>query len=254
MDKGIYISTSGALLESLRLQNASNNLANINTSGFRSQRIGSRQQEFKDTLASVTAPNDKRAASTIQETPGVVHTRTYINFEPGSATYTGNPLNAALMDENVFFVIQTPQGEEYTRAGNFTLNQSGQLVSADGFPVVGNNGPIEITGTNPTITSNGSVISSEKELGKIRTVMIDNLSLLEHKGGTRFSFPPNVSGNAVNANPRLIEQTVEVSNTGMLESIVDMVAIQKNFEAYTKVVRTIDELNDRVIRLARTMG
>ncbi len=253
MDKGIFTATSGGLLESRRLQNASNNVANTNTVGFKTQKLASRQQEFKDTLVGATKPGDVIAAANAERTPGVVSTATVVDFSPGAVSYTGNALHVALADSETFFVVQTPQGEEYTRAGNFGLNRAGQLVTSDGLPVMGTSGPIEVGEGIPKIMGNGAVLSNDQEVAKIRTVQITDLKSLEHRGGTRFGF--GAGGGAANElPPRLIEQSVELPNNTVLESMVDMITIQRSFEAYTKVVRSIDEINERVIRLARAAG
>ena len=253
MDKGIFAATSGGLLESRRLQNAANNVANANTVGFKSQKLASRTQEFGDTMVGVTRPGDRIAQANMQRSPAVISTESVVDFRPGAVSFTGNPLDVALTDTNTFFAVQTPQGEEYTRAGNFSINSQGLIVTQDGQLALGNAGPIEVGEGNPQIVGNGSVLVDGKEVGKIRTVHVDNLKLLEHRGGTRYGFG-SAGGTATDVEPRLIEQSTELPNSTILESMVDMISIQKNFEAYTKVVRSLDELNDRVIRLARTTG
>ena len=253
MDKGIYAATSGGLLESRRLQNAANNVANTNTAGFKSQKLASRSQEFGDTLVGVTRPADAIARANLQRSPAVISTESVVDFRPGAVSFTGNPLDVALNNKDTFLVIQTAQGEEYTRAGNFTVNSQGQIVTQDGQLVLGTSGPIEVGDAVPKIVGNGAVLANGTEVAKLRTVQIDNLKSLEHRGGTRYGFGA-AGGTATDVEPQLIEQSIELPNTTVLESMVDMISIQKNFEAYTKVVRSIDELNDRVIRLARTTG
>lgn len=254
MDKGIYTATSGGLLESRRLQNVSNNLANANTVGFKPQRLVNREQAFKDTLVGTLYPNDEGASAIFSRTPGVVTTGAYTNFEPGPVSYTGNPLDIALGEKNQFFVIQTPQGEEFTRAGNFSLNSQGIIVSSDGFPVMGSGGPINVGQGVPRVNERGEVVVDGRSAGRIRTVQIDDLKSLEHRSGTRFGFTSGVVGQAADVIAPVIPQSVELPKNTVVESMVEMIGLQRSFEAYTKVVKTLDELNDRVIRLARGTG
>lgn len=253
MDKGIFTATSGGLLEARRLQNVASNLSNANTPGFKSQRLVSRQQEFPDTLAGTVAPQDKVAKAQIEATPGVVTIGSQTDFSAGGVSHTGNPLDVAISEEGVFFVIQTPQGEEYTRAGNFTLNSERQLVTADGFPVSGDGGPIELPEGEIELTSSGNVRVNGQDIGKLRTVRIDDLKSLEHRGGTRFGFGAS-GGGAVDESVPLIVESVEGSNSTIVESMVEMIGLNRSFEAYSKVVKTLDELNDRAVRLARGVG
>ena len=171
MDRGVYAAASGGLLQARRLQLVANNLANVSTVGFKAERLVSRQQEFADTLASSIAQNAPHAKGDQQRTPGVVDIDSVTDFSPGPVTTTGNPLNVALNNKNQFFVVNTPDGERYTRAGNFTLNAQGTLVTPDGQPVLGEGGPITIQGgSNATISGNGTVSLNGASVGRLRVV------------------------------------------------------------------------------------
>ena len=137
MDRGIYAAASGGLSSLRLLEVISNNMANSSTVGFKAERLVGRQQSFSDTLAGTLAEQPARALGDQERTPGVTDVSTLTDFTPGPISNTGNPLNVALVKDNQFFVVQTPEGEEYTRAGNFTLDSGGTLVTPDGFPVLG---------------------------------------------------------------------------------------------------------------------
>ena len=144
MDRGTYIAASGGFAQLLKLQIVSNNLANVSTPGFKREILRGDVQTFEQTLASQIAPNDPYARGDQERTPGVVSVHAETDFAQGPIQDTGNPLDVALRNPKDFFVVLTPNGPRYTRAGNFTLGQNGQLVTADGMPVSGDGGAINL--------------------------------------------------------------------------------------------------------------
>lgn len=253
MDRGIYAASSGGVRSARRLDVVGHNLANVNTVGFKAERLVSRQQEFADTLAGVTKSADKKAENDQQVIPGVVDISTLTDFTVGPINQTGNPLNVAIAKNNQFFAVQTKDGEAYTKAGNFTLDSQGNIVTPDGLPVVGEGGPITITGAAVNIANNGSVIVDGERVGKLKIVEFSDLKQLKRAEGTRFFAEGGAQPQTVD-NPDLITSSVEMSNTGVVESMVDMIAASKSFEAYSKVAQTINELNDISTRTARSVG
>lgn len=252
MDRGVYAAASGGLLQARRLQLVANNLANVSTVGFKAERLVSRQQEFADTLASSIASNAPHAKGDQQRVPGVVDIDSVTDFSPGPVTTTGNPLNVALNNKNQFFVVNTPDGERYTRAGNFTLNAQGTLVTPDGQPVLGEGGPITIQGgSNATISGNGTVSLNGASVGRLRVVEIADLNQLERADGTRFSLK---GGQASPVAANVIPQSVEMPNVEVVPCMIDMISSQRSFEGYTKTLQTMDELTNLAIRNARVSG
>lgn len=250
MEKGLYAATSGGLLESRKLEVIANNLANVNTVGFKASRLVSRQQDFSDTLASTIENLPQRANQDHNHAPGVVDISVATDFSPGPIRNTSAPLDAALGDKNQFFVVQTEGGERLTRAGNFTLNSQGQLVTQDGKVVLGEGGPITITGPSPKMTTNGSIMSGKEVLGKLRVVQVDNLSGLVQEAGVRFKAGAGVGQTPVVA-PNIIPESLEMPNVSVVEAMVDMITAQRSFEGYSKSVQTIQEMNDTNLRTVR---
>lgn len=251
MDKGIYTATSGGLVESRRLQNAANNIANANTVGFKSQRMVNRQQEFEDALASEVYTTGGDAEKLFELTPGVVTEGSQTDFSAGPVSYTDNPLDVAVIEKDVFFVVGAPRGEEFTRAGSFLLDSQRRLVTPEGYPVQGTSGDITLPQGQVQITEDGAVMVDNQEVSRLRTVKIEDTSQLEHRGGTRFAFLENVGGNGQDVEARVIPRSVEMTNLSVVEGMVELVSVQRSFEAYQKMVRTIDELNERAMRLTR---
>lgn len=251
MDRGLYIAASGGLLNLKQVDIVGNNLANASTVGFKAQRLVCRQQEFGDTLAGVVNQKDARAADDQKRTPGVTQVEAITDFSPGAINTTGDPLHAALQEPDHFFVVGADEGEAYTRAGNFTMNSEGFLTTPDGYPVMGEGGPITISQGSPKITSSGAVLVDGEQVGRLRVVKVDDLSKLERQEGVRFTLKSGEQPATVEA--QVISGALEMPNISIVESMVEMISANRAFEGYTKVVRTIDELNERALRNARGM-
>ncbi len=249
MDRGLYVASSGGLVETRRLDVVANNVANASTVGYKAQRIVSRQQEFSDTLASiVNAPN--RAAKDQEQLPGVTDIRTVTDFSPGPISHTGNPLNVALTEPDTFFVVDTPDGEQLTRAGNFTLDEQGNIVTPDGHSVLGEGGALTVGAGMPKITSNGTVLADGENVGRLRTVQVENPSELERRGGARFVPQGGAEPTVVEAS--VVPESVEMPNFNIVETMVEMISTQRSFEAYSKTVKTIDDINSVALRTAKS--
>lgn len=242
------------MLSSRRIDLVGHNLANVNTVGYKAERLVSRQQEFADTLAANLPEIDERASKDHERTPGVVHTATVTDFSPGPISYTGDPLHVAVQEKNEFFVVQTPEGEAYTKAGNFTMNSEGFLTTPDGKPVLGEGGPIALTGSKVSIAGNGNVFVDGNRVGKIRVATIPDLKQLTRSEGTRFKLAAGAPPPATVDSVKLVTGSVEMANVQIVDAMVDMIQAQKTFESYAKTVQTISELNDQALRNARSVG
>ena len=246
MDNGTYSAASGGVLQLRKLDVVSNNLANVNTVGFKKQAVVSESQGFDETFAKLVEGQDPYARGDQARTPGVVHAKTVTDFSQGAIKNTDNPLDVALRNPKDFFVVNTPDGPQYTRAGSFSLDSEGNVVTSEGFTVSGDGGGITAAGPGVSISGNGTVTSNKEEVGRLQVVRIDKTEQLEHVAGTRFKLvtgaaqPEAVEG-------ELVPQSLEMSNVSVITGMLDMIAANRAFEMYTKSAQTIDGMNQTSI-------
>lgn len=241
MDLGTYVAASAGVLQFTKLDIVNHNLANVNTVGYKREYVVSEQQSFEDTLAS-TNTSDSTAESDQALAPGAMIMKTATDFSPGPVQNTGNPLDVALRNANDFFVVNTPEGQQYTRAGNFSINQAGELVTSDGFQVMGDGGPISITGTGAYITESGALRSNQGELGRLQVVRIEKPEDLKRASGSRFGIAEGqATPEAVE--PQLVGRSLEMSNVSAISSVIDLINVNRAFDMYSKMEQTTDYLN-----------
>jgi len=254
MDRGIYAAASNGLAQIRKLEVVSNNLANINTVGFKKQIITADVQTFDQTLANAVVQNDPYAEPDHRRTPAAVNIRAQTDFAPGPIRDTGNPLDAALRHAKDFFVIETPNGQQLTRAGNFTLNQDGQIVTQDGLPVQGDGGAITVSGAGLSIAPDGSVLVNGQRVARLRIVRVEDPTQLERVGATRF-VPRNGAPAPVDVDGDIIPQALEMSNVSAISSVIDLIAAQRAFQMYARTAETIDGMNQVAIgQIGRPRG
>ena len=246
MDRGTYAAASAGIAQLQKLDVVNNNLANVNTAGFKRQLMVGRTQSFDDTLAKEVAAGDPFAKGDQARTPGVIDIETATDFSLGPIRETGNPLDVALENPNDFFVIATPDGLQYSRAGNFTLSSSGQIVTQDGYAVQGDGGEINVTGAGTSVSSNGTVTSGGQQIGRLQVARFEDPSKLERVGATRFALGQAAQPTQVEA--AIIPQSLEMSNVSAISSVIDLITTNRAFDLYTKSAKTIDELNSTAIQ------
>ncbi len=251
MDIGTYVATSSGVLQMKKLEVQNNNLANINTVGFKGQFVVAEPQSFDDTLASTISENDPYARGDQSRFQNVGKVKTQIDFSQGPIQHTGNPLDVALRSPKDFFVVSTPQGEQYTRAGNFSLSRTGELVTADGYRVMGDGGPIAASAPGVSIFPDGSVragpnLGAQPNIvGRLRVVRFEDTSGLEAAEGARFSSKSGTRPVPVDA--RVEPQSLEMSNVSAVNGMVDLITTNRAFEAYTKAAQTLDNMNQAAV-------
>lgn len=246
MDRGTYIAASSGLANLQKLEIVNNNLANINTPGFKRQILLTDKQKFEDTMAAEFAKSDPYAKGDHDRASGVVNIRAVTDFTPGAIKTTGNPMNAALKKPNQFFVVNSPNGVQYTRAGDFTLDSEGRVVTPDGAPVVGDGGDIIADGPSIHINGSGGVVSGTQEFGKLQVVEFADTSNLVREGNNRFSLPKGAPA-PTQVDPELEAGALEMANVSAVSSMVEMIAANRGFEVYTKTAQSIDQLNQAAI-------
>ncbi|MCI5064370.1 flagellar hook-basal body protein [bacterium] len=254
MDRGTYSAASAGMLQLRKLELVNNNLANLSTPGFKGQYLISRQAEFEDSLASAIDSTAPFARADQERTPGVKTVASATDFSIGPIERTGNPLHAALRNPNEFFVINSPEGPVYTRAGNFTLDAEGRFITQDGFPVQGDGGELIVGQGIPEISSGGIITVSglpggiNQSAGRLRVVQFDDPSGLERIGSNRFRLPGG--GDAPNPVPipTVVPGSLEQANVSAVQAIVELISASRGFELYTKSAQSIDAMNQSAIQ------
>lgn len=254
MDRGTYSSAAAGILQLSKLEIINNNLANLNTPGFKGQVVVSKEGEFQDTLAGAMERKKPYAREDYARTPGVSGVEAITDFRLGPIEQTGQPLHAALRNPNDFFVVRSPDGPLYTRAGNFSLDSEGRLVTADGMPVIADGGEIVVNQGIPAVTSGGFVQVTglpgglTQNAGRLQIVRFDDLTGLQRVGASKFRVPDGAAQPEPVANPSVVPKSIETSNISAIQAIVDLIATNRGFELYTKSARSIDSMNQVAIQ------
>ncbi|HUK39564.1 MAG TPA: flagellar basal-body rod protein FlgF [Candidatus Acidoferrales bacterium] len=228
----MYKALSGAVAQMERLEVAAQDLANVNTSGYKGQRL-----VFSEVLANRSAISE-RAGGLV----AIGEQKT--NFLPGEIQTTGNPFNLAL-DGNGFFVVRTPRGDRYTRSGSFTLKPDGTVVTPQGDALLGDSGPFQITGGRMEVSEDGTVTSNDGELGKLKIVRFKVPGQAVKEGANLFSTQPTNVQPA--ADVRVVQGGLEQSNVSPIDSMVSLISIQRQFEAYERAMGLMDSVTQKMI-------
>lgn len=270
--KGIYTALSGALAQSLKIDSIANNIANVNTTGFKkdSQTFGEYLTAMEKEQEVIQVPRVPASNESFYSTQGsdksfVDSAGTYTNFEQGSLKHTGGKLDVALDGEG-FFEVQTPNGVRLTRAGNFTLNNNGQLVNKDGFEVLMDADSVENDDGSRTvqfsgeksafISDGGDVFDGDKKIGKLSVIKVANPESLQKMGSTLYDYKPNMNPEISKIdNPSLKQGYIETSNVNIINEMTDMIMAQRVFEGTQKAIQAYDQMEDKLInQVGNTKG
>lgn len=246
MQNGLYVATSGLLMQQNRMDTISNNLSNMNTTGFK-----------KDlAVFSVHRPNDTRyPQQQVREThynktinTAVQLDDIFVNHEMGAMKPTNNKLDFAIEQKNAFFAIDTPWGIRYTKNGEFTTNADGDLVTRDGYPVMsrGAQGTANINlpaNTTFEVDRTGTIFANGVAGEALLIVEFDDLSKLQKVGRNEFAAVDIEPVESDNAGVR--QGYVEGSNVDPISEMVRMIEATRGYEMYSKVVQTYDNLDEQ---------
>jgi flagellar basal-body rod protein FlgG len=239
--------------QQLNIDTIANNLANINTSGFKA-----RKAQFQDLLyQNIRQAGASNTATTeipvgLQVGLGTKPVATEIVFSQGDFASTSNTLDMVVQGQG-FFQIRQPSGQiAYTRNGNFHLNSDGNIVTSEG-DLLDPQITIPQDQTGVTIGADGTVsvtIEGQKEpqqVGRLELALFQNPAGLQSIGKSLF-IPTQASGDAVTGTPgenglgSILSGYVEQSNVSVVEEMVSMIVSQRAYEANSKVIRTADEM------------
>ena len=247
MIRGIYAAGSGMVAESIRNDAIANNLANANTAGYKKDIAVTK--EFHNIL--IRRINDERDSPELGGTGlGTIVDEIATLQSAGIMRQTGNPLDVAIEGKG-FFVVETPNGDRYTRNGSFSRNSQGELVTLDGYRVLGENGPIHLDkAATVSVGEDGRVMVQGKGpaatlVGKLRIESFADERQLTKEGSSLFVA---ARGARPETNRAMVHQgMLELSNVNVVSEMVNLISGYRAYEVNAKVVQAHDQLLDKAV-------
>lgn len=243
MSVGLYNVASAMMVRLSELDTIAHNLANTNSPGFRAIRLSFRN--FGETfLWAINGTNNRPPA---RLPLGVTVDQQRLDLRFGAMRPTGNPLDIAI-DGDGWFVVQTPQGVRYTRKGDFALSRDGTLVTAEGFPVLGDNDqPIRIPSSAAVaslrIAETGEIFAGSQRLGRFRIVSVQNLQ-------------PVGDGYYIGTNPqpinaRIAQGMLEGSNVQVITELVRLLNALRTYEMASRTFTAFEASKQALLEATR---
>ncbi|MFW5994814.1 MAG: flagellar basal-body rod protein FlgF [Spirochaetia bacterium] len=283
MVRGWYTGASGMNAQQHRMDQISNNLANVDTTGYkRDQSVHKAFPELllrrmnDDGLRSLPLSGRDPVLGSFDTAPivgrlgtGVEQNEVYTDFDQGTVRQTDNPLDLALDGEG-FFLVETPQGERLTRNGTFHRSPEGLLVTKEGYPVLGENGYIEIQENNFDIDEDGRVTRNatlaedsdrlvsqrenqweeSEEIDRIQLVDVDNPRYLEKQGSSLWASTWDSGEQQIidaGERPQVLQGFLETANVNPVREMVEMIEVNRAYEANQRVIQTHDESTQQLL-------
>ena len=238
MSGSIYKAGSGAILQQMRLDVYSNNLANVNTVGFKADQPVFRMDEKEPASGALNQP--------ARLNPYAQPLEYKTNFDFGPLQQTGGQLDAAIVG-NGFFEVQSPEGLQYTRSGRFSINDRGELSTPEGWPIMGQGGPIAINGNRIDIGEDGQVMVDGDVAGVLRVVDFDDPNQLQKTGNTLFKAGNPSAGLKDAQGYHISHGSLESSNVDAIQTMTEIIESMRVFETYQKVIRAADDATAKTV-------
>jgi flagellar basal-body rod protein FlgG len=271
MVRGWYTAASGMRAQQWRLDAVANNLANVDTDGYKREQAAFKAfpelllRRMKDDGQYLHPFGSADVAPIIGRLgTGVEFNELYVSHEQGAMKETQSDFDVAL-DGNGFFAVATPWGERYTRNGSFQLGKEGYLETKEGYPVMGENGFIRVKANNFQIDKDGriwinaefaddpNIMVSRENNTWAETALLDTLKIVDFdlvrylkKQGSSLYYDTETSGPAIimetGDRPKVLQGFVEAANVEPVREMVQMIEVNRAYEANQKVVQTHDAM------------
>ena len=244
----------GALSNETRLNLIANNLANVNTAGYKADKVS-----FQDVFSRVATDFNPDARNDLTQKnllprPLVVakprlakHT---VDLAQGSLEVTGNQLDMAISGPG-FFRVQTPEGQYLTRNGQFYRGPQGQLLTNQGFSVLGQSGPITLPpGQNVSVSPDGQILVDNVPVGAVDVVDVADPKKLKKYGQSLFTGPDDnapVTQPVDRSKTSIYQGYIEKPNVEVVTEMVGMIEAQRSFEAYSKIITSTQEMDREAV-------
>ncbi|MFU8818528.1 MAG: flagellar basal-body rod protein FlgF [Desulfurivibrio sp.] len=225
------------LAQERRLDQVANNLANVDTTGYKRESV-----TFWEMLYNVTRDRQR-----VGKGLNILTDQQQGNTQP-----TGNPLDLAITGEG-FFRIQTDQGVRYSRAGNFELDPLGQMRLPGGGLVLGDGGPVVLDDSDFSVDRHGRVLVDGAMVNQLEIVTVNDLTALVKEGKNLFRLTED--GEEMAAVDFQVRQGfLEKSNVNTMDEMTSMLELYRNYEAQQKMVQAVDEMDDMAVRRVGKLG
>jgi flagellar basal-body rod protein FlgG len=258
MINGLYTAASGLIAETYKQDVIANNLANVNTTGYKKDKAlyitfpTILLYRLYDDKIKVPGAQEADVLAPIGEMGRGVQLR-YDGIQPaiteeGSFIETQNKLNFAIKG-NGMFVINTPYGIRYTRDGSFLIDNENKLVTQSGYPVLGQRGEITIEGTDIHVDEAGTIFVDGQEIDNFRIGLFDEQTKLRKQGENLFYvldgglLPENEEGSDI----QVRQGYLETSNVNVVKEMVDMITAYRAYEASQKAIQAQDQTLNRAV-------
>lgn len=246
MNRAIYPVLSGALAQERQMQVFANNMANVNTAGFKQD-----DQAFTSVMARAQVSGSAlvhpvgfgqqigvRPAGSAERVFVAPHA-THTSFEAGRIRITGNPLDMAIQGSG-FFEVKTPQGVRFTRNGMFSLDSQRRLVTNLGYPVMGTKGEIKVSPGTIEVSAQGAINVDGQPAATIKVMEFPGDRMPQkHPEGLLAA-----DNGKLAKNPQIQAGHIEESNVNSIGEMVKMIQGMRNYESAQKLIQTLDHMAD----------
>ncbi len=267
--KGIYSALSGAMAQNTRLDTIANNIANVNTPGFKKDK-----QLFREYLTAaekapevIVVPRVTASLESFYDLQGgdrgyVDLNGTATDFTQGGLKATGNSLDIAIEGKG-FFEVLTPQGVRYTRNGALTIDTEGRLITKGGFLVLADGSAqadpssraIKVDSINLTITPNGEIFRGPDRIGKLSLVEASGKDALRKIGQSLYGLREDIGAEMVVSNDNQVHQGyLETSNVNVIQEMTEMIEASRAFEANQKAIKAYDQIDEKLVNEVPVLG
>jgi flagellar basal-body rod protein FlgF len=247
MADGIYTALSGALAQQHQLDTVANNVANASTAGFRGDRA-----VFGELVAGAQKGQqriDPRQPAPKEDNKFVKVEMNQLDTSAGVLRRTGNQLDLGLQGDG-YFVVRTPQGDRLTRSGNFMLNQSGELSTTDGNPVVGDsNLPIILPPNtkNIEVRPDGTIRADDNDVARLALKTVKDPNALLREGTTTYALSPGTQVEQAQ-HVDVVQGHLETSNVNPVNGLNELITVNRSFDALQRVIQSFQEIDQRTAR------
>ncbi|HEV3397369.1 MAG TPA: flagellar basal-body rod protein FlgF [Xanthobacteraceae bacterium] len=248
MENALLVGLSRQMALQREMEVVANNIANIDTNGFKAD--FSLFQEY-------LMPGARDGSFRVADSPvSFVRDRgTLIDLNQGPLQRTGNPLDVAINGDG-FLVINTPQGERYTRNGSLEINAQGELVTSEGYQVLGDGGPIAFQAQDTGITINPEGTVSVKDganatiaiiRGQLRVVSFAQPQRLQKEGDSTFSAPADMPA-APSTTSRVVQGALEKSNVRPIIEMSHMIEVSRSYATIANLLQSQGDLHKSALQ------